>query len=290
MKLKIIDEVFFQNLEQLDIYLKDNVAGAFGGNHRSKKIGSSSEFADYRKYVPGDDIRRIDWNVFSRFDKLYLKLFLDERQMHHRIYIDASSSMNNKKEYALKLAVAFSYLAIKAMDKVTIYLLKDKKAIKLIDKIVGKESFFNAIAAIDDVSFSSDSHISEAIMNSSTGYGNGASIIISDFLTENNYFNAISYLREKHRDVVCIQLLNEDEIHPSFKGKSILYDCENKNNFYKENIKKENLKAYELALNEIKSNIESFCISRNASYLFVATSKNIDKVILDEAIKKEIIK
>ena len=79
MKLKIIDEAFFQNLELLNIYLKDNIAGAFGGNHRSKKYGSSSEFADYRDYVPGDDVRRIDWNVFSRFEKLYLKLFLDER-------------------------------------------------------------------------------------------------------------------------------------------------------------------------------------------------------------------
>ena len=93
MKLKIIDEVFFQNLEQLDIYLKDNVAGAFGGNHRSKKIGSSSEFADYRKYVPGDDIRRIDWNVFSRFDKLYLKLFLEQHQCVSR-YITYAISEN----------------------------------------------------------------------------------------------------------------------------------------------------------------------------------------------------
>ena len=69
MKLKIINETFFQSLELLDIYLKENIAGAFGGNHRSKKYGSSSEFADYREYIPGDDIRRIDWNIFSIISK-----------------------------------------------------------------------------------------------------------------------------------------------------------------------------------------------------------------------------
>ena len=159
MKLKIIDDAFFQSLELLDIYLKDNVAGSFGGNHKSKKYGSSSEFADYREYIPGDDIRRVDWNAFSRFDKLYLKLFLDERQMHHRIYIDGSKSMENKKEHALKLAVAFAYLSIKAMDKVSIYVINGHKNYKLLNRIIGKEAFYNAIAAIDDVKFEGESFL-----------------------------------------------------------------------------------------------------------------------------------
>lgn len=290
MKLKIIDEAFFQSLELLDIYLKDNVAGAFGGNHRSKKIGSSSEFADYREYISGDDIRRIDWNVFSRFEKLYLKLFLDERQMHHRIYIDGSLSMNNKKEQALKLAVAFAYLAIKAMDKVSIYLINGHKTTKLLNRVVGKEFFYNAIAAIDNVDFEGESFISDAILYSSTGYGNGMSIIISDFLTHNDYKSSISYLRSKHRDVTCIQLLTEEEIHPSFSGKSILYDSESTSRFYKKNIKKEHLKAYEKALDFIKNDMEYFCRSREANYLFVSSSEKIDHIILNEAIKKEIVK
>lgn len=290
MKYKIISESFFQRLELLDIYLKDNVSGAFGGNHRSKKLGSSSEFADYREYIPGDDIRRIDWNVFSRFDKLYLKLFLDERQMHHRIYIDGSKSMENKKEHALKLAVAFAYLAIKAMDKVSIYLLTEHKNVKLINRVVGKESFYNAIAAIEDVNFEGDSFISDAILSSSTGYGNGMSVIISDFLTNNDYKKALGYLRSQHRDVCCIQLLNEEEINPSFSGKSILYDSENHTKYYKKNIKKENLKAYEKALQYVKNEIQSFCNSREINYMFVSTATSVDRVILNDAIKKEIVK
>lgn len=290
MKLKIIDDAFFQSLDLLDIYLKDNTDGAFGGNHKSKKYGSSSEFADYRPYVPGDDIRRVDWNAFLRFDKMYLKLFLDERQMHHRIYIDGSKSMENKKEYALKLAFAFAYLSIKAMDKVSIYIIKGHKNYKILNRVVGKEAFYNAIAAIDDISFEGESFLSDGILYSSIGYGNGMSFIISDFLTENDYKTAINYLKDKHRDVTCIQLLSQSEINPDYSGKSILYDIENKKNFYKKNIRKENLRAYQQALNYIKEDISSYCNSRQANYLFVSTKDSVEKIIINNAIKKEIVK
>ena len=101
----IINEEFLQQLETLQTLVKNNVAGLFGGNHQTKNFGSSCEFADYRDYIPGDDITKIDWNAFARFEKLYLKLFLDERQRHTRIYIDASRSMaygkGKKEEQAL---------------------------------------------------------------------------------------------------------------------------------------------------------------------------------------------
>ena len=92
-----INEEFLQQVESLQVILKNNLAGLFGGGHQSKTYGSSCEFADYRDYIPGDDITKIDWNIFARTDKLYLKLFLDERQIHTRIYIDASRSMDYGK-------------------------------------------------------------------------------------------------------------------------------------------------------------------------------------------------
>ena len=88
--------------------MKNNVAGAFGGNRQSKSFGSSSDFADRREYRAGDDITKIDWNVYARTEQLYQKLYLDERQMHIKIYIDASRSMDygggEKAQMAVKLA------------------------------------------------------------------------------------------------------------------------------------------------------------------------------------------
>ena len=96
-----INEAFLQRVEMLQTVLKHNIAGLFGGNHKSKTYGSSCEFVDYRNYMPGDDITKIDWNAYARSENLYLKLYLDERQLHTRIYIDASRSMaygKGKKE------------------------------------------------------------------------------------------------------------------------------------------------------------------------------------------------
>ena len=103
-----IDEKFLQKIETLDLILKNSNYGSYGGNHKSKIFGSSSEFTDYRDYMAGDEITKIDWNAYQRFNKLYLKLYLDERQAHTRIYIDSSRSMafgkGDKADYAIKLA------------------------------------------------------------------------------------------------------------------------------------------------------------------------------------------
>ena len=93
----IINEEFLQQVETLQTLLQNNISGLFGGNRQSKTYGSSCEFADYRDYIPGDDITKIDWNAYARFEKLYQKLYLDERQMHTRIYIDVSRSMAHGK-------------------------------------------------------------------------------------------------------------------------------------------------------------------------------------------------
>ena len=137
-----INEEFLQQVEALQVILKNNVAGLFGGNHQSKTYGSSCEFADYRDYIPGDDITKIDWNAYARFEKLYLKLYLDERQLHTRIYIDASRSMDygncKKADVALKIAATLAYLSICEMDKVSIYYIKNNKVHEVISSIVGK--------------------------------------------------------------------------------------------------------------------------------------------------------
>ncbi|MDE7305870.1 MAG: DUF58 domain-containing protein, partial [Clostridia bacterium] len=111
-----IDEELLQQIETLQMLIKNNVAGLFGGNHQSKSYGSSCEFADYRDYMAGADTTKIDWNAYARFDKLYLKLYADERQLHTRIYLDASRSIDyvkgGKHVQELKIADAIAYMSI----------------------------------------------------------------------------------------------------------------------------------------------------------------------------------
>lgn len=215
----IVNEAFLQQVETLQSVLKNNNAGMFGGNRKSKTYGSSCEFADYRDYMPGDDITKIDWNVYARFDKLYQKLYLDERQMHTRIYIDASRSMAygnaEKGKQCLRLAATLAYLSLSEMEKVSIYVIRDKEVEVLINGIVGKNAYYEQIGKLNDIVFDGDSYIADAIVPSRVGQGDGMSILISDFLTDNNYETAIDRLADSKRDILCIQVLARDELNPS---------------------------------------------------------------------------
>lgn len=86
MKVSYLNDEFFSRLETLAVNLRTSLTGFFGGKHLVRSYGQTVEFADYREYMLGDDIRRIDWNLYSRFEKYFLKLFTDERQMHARVF------------------------------------------------------------------------------------------------------------------------------------------------------------------------------------------------------------
>ena len=132
MKDSYLNDAFFGRLEALAFNLRSNLAGYFGGKHLVNTYGQTVEFADFREYQLGDDIRRIDWNLYSRFEKYFLKLFTDERQMQVQIFLDCSASMgkdNSKKSaYAVATAAALGYLAVHNMDKVSFQLMKGAHA------------------------------------------------------------------------------------------------------------------------------------------------------------------
>ena len=286
-KFEITEELLAQ-IENLQMLLKNNVAGMFGGNHKSRTYGSSCEFADYRDYVDGDDTTKLDWNAYARFDKLYLKLFLDERQMHTRIYIDASRSMEygdpKKAERALLYAATLAYLSVCEMDKVSVYVIKDKTVHEIIRGMVGKEAFLSSINKLEEIVFDGDSFISEAIVPENVGYGDGLSVIISDFLTDNDYEAAIDHLIGKRRDVFCLQILSLSEITPQQRGKVHFFDSENPSLFYRKDIDREIAKAYKRALEYATSRIRDYCNARGADYLLVSAEDKPQDVLFEKLV------
>ena len=294
MKTMVIDEAFLAEVEALQTILKNNIAGMFGGNHQAKTFGSSCEFADYRDYVPGDDMTKIDWNVYARFDKLYQKLYLDERQMHTKIYIDASRSMQHgsleKAEQAIKLAAAFAYLSVCEMDKVSIYAIHGGQVDEVISGMVGKDSYFNYINKLNDIDFDSAVSISRAILPSNIGRGDGYSIIISDFLTEEDYESAIDRLVERKRDVLCVQVLSREELNPQFRGKMHLFDSEVPSKFFRKKIDKDRINAYKEALKYVTNRIKNYCESRGGHYLLVPAYRKLFDVFFGDLVDLEVLK
>ncbi len=289
-----INEQVLAEIEALQSLLKNNVAGMFGGNRQSKNFGSSCEFADYRDYVPGDDINKIDWNAYARFDKLYQKLYLDERQMHTKIYIDASRSMyhgsKEKGEGALRIASTFAYLSICEMDKVSIYAIHGNEIKEVIGGMVGKEAYINQINKLNEIEFVGDSHISDAILPSNVGRGDGFSVIISDFLTDDDYEMAIDHLVSKKRDVLCVQVLSSEELNPQIRGKMHLFDSENATKTYRKKIDNDIVKAYKEALKFVIERIKNYCEARGASYLLAPASASIYEIFFGKMVDLGVLK
>ena len=290
----VIDEAFLSEIESLETVLKNNIAGMFGGNHRSKNFGSSCDFADYREYAVGDDVTKIDWKIYARTDKLYQKLYLDERQMHTKIYIDASRSIcfssQEKAEQVIKMAAAFAYLSVCEMDKVSVYVMHGNRLDEVMSGIVGKEAYLSSVNKLNEIDFDGDVSISEAILGSKIGMGDGYSIIISDFLTDEDFEGAIDKLREQRRDILCVQVLSREELNPQIRGKMHLFDSENPQNFFRKKIDKDRANAYKAALRFVVERIKNYCESRGGHYMLVPAHEKLFNVFFGDMVDMGVLK
>ncbi len=295
MKNSYLNDQFFSRLETMSLDLRKDLAGFFGGKHLVSTYGQTVEFADYREYQLGDDIRRIDWNLYSRFEKYFLKLFTDERQMQIQIFIDCSASMGKenpqKGMYAIATGAAIGYLAVHNMDKVSFNLMRDKKVENPFGTIIGKTPFFRAITEMEDIKFDDGDVDIEACVKScpDTSAKNGLTIIISDFFTESNWKKAVDYLRYKNRQVLLLQILAPEEVDPTYDGRVNLIDSESVDIADSKNMKIKITKsmrlAYEEAMKDYKADIKAFCLKRGCDYVSVTSDTKIEKVLFAELMK-----
>ena len=294
MKESYLNGQFFNRLETLSLNLRADLRGYFGGKHLVKTYGQTVEFADYREYQLGDDIRRIDWNLYSRFEKFFLKLFTDERQMHVQIFLDCSGSMGKvnpeKAEYAIAVAAALGYLSVHNMDKVSFKLVNGEKAEDPFGTIVGKRAFFNAISTLKSLEFDGESDLRASIINApNPGNNDGLTVIVSDFFTDSDWKSAVDYLCYKKRQVLLVQVMTPEEMDPLYMGRMNLIDAESldvqdvKN--MKMKIDRASQNAYERALAEIRENISSFANSRGVAFVSICTNQPIEKVLFKELLK-----
>ena len=286
---RIIDQDFIAMLEGHDLSIQNLMNGLFGGNRRSRAYGSSAEFADYRAYTEGDELKRVDWNLYARFRKLYLKLFVDERQLHHRIYIDASASMDwgtpAKSYTTLRLGAALGFLAVQAMDRVTFYGIHDDQCRDLTGTIIGKDAFYRAADQLESLTCTGASRLGEAINNArETGSIGGISVLISDFLTDDSWKEAVDRMIQKRREVHLIRVLSREEMDPHITGQLTLTDAEDSAMDYRADFSRAHMKAYRQALEYHQNEIRSFCASRGVGFFTVCTDESIEQMLFEKAV------
>ncbi|MDR1094066.1 MAG: DUF58 domain-containing protein [Clostridiales bacterium] len=292
MKERIIDDDFICRLETMALYLQNPMRGFFGGNHRTDSYGQTVEFADFREYVLGDDIRYVDWNLYGRFEKHFVRLFADERQMHMRIFLDCSASMEKadreKARFALRATAALGFLSAQNMDKTSFLFMKGGFADNPCGLMTGKNSFYLNLARLEELEFKGETDIEKAVTNySDDGTNDGLTVIISDFLTESDWKKAVDYLIFRKRQVMLIQVLSPEELNPfNNNGRMFLRDAEagdiTDERHMKMKITKAHIEAYRDALRDFKAGIKAFCASRGVTFLSADCGEPVDRFLFRE--------
>lgn len=215
-------------LDRIVLPARRPILGGIAGQRRSPRPGSSLEFADFRSYVPGDDVRRIDWNACARLDRLVLRLYAGEEDVCVTLWVDTSTSMDwgqpLKSGTAGGIAGALAYVALCSEDRAAVAGFADTVAVRS-TAVRGRRSalrLWSALAAMPSGGATDFSAVARLARRTPRGI----SVIISDFLTESSPASAVAALREARHDVLLLQVLAPQEIEPDIRGDLRLRDME----------------------------------------------------------------
>lgn len=290
MKEKIFDGDFYKKLENISIKVRMTMNEGNSGGRKSKAKGSSVEFSDFREYTPGDDFRRIDWNAFGRFDKLFIRLFMEEREALVNIFVDCSKSMDfgeqNKAAMALRISGVLTYLALSNLDRVCLNKVQGNTLIPS-SSYMGKSSFQRALQFLEDSDFKGNTNLVEGVKRKDLK-GRGISIVISDFFTVGSIDEVIKYLAYKKQQIIFIQILSEDEVNPVLGGQVRLIDSETREEMNL-TITPKLLKAYILKLKGLQVGVKEAVKKYGGVFFQVSSSEALDKVVFEYFSKEGII-
>ncbi|MCD8037264.1 MAG: DUF58 domain-containing protein [Clostridiales bacterium] len=265
----ILTNEYLSRLETLDMEVKKRLSSApSAGVRKSSAKGSSLEFSDFREYTPGDDLRRVDWNGYARFGRLYTKLFNEERQAALNIILDGSASMRfypEKWEYAKAFSASLAYIALNNADLVNIFTADGGKTDKC-RVLSAKQAFPKAAAFLENEREGGRTELNKSVKTlAGERLGEGITFIISDFFSENGYDSAVKLLRSKKQSVNLVQILDKREISPDEKGNVRLIDSETDGTRELE-LTPELLNKYNKALEGFRNEMREFCIKNEAGF------------------------
>ena len=226
----LLENDLIARLEKLRIASLRKATSRGRGEHLSGRGGLSTDFADYRDYAPGDDMRFVDWNIFGRLQRPYLKLFRLEEERHVVIVIDASASMRfeDKLARARQLAAAFAVMGLYASDKVSVWVAGGGGEARRLEPVRGRASLRRAFAAIESVAVAAGAAPIDAAIDTvlKRHRGRGIIVVLSDFLTEGDLRHTLNRLFATALEPILMQILGPTELDPDVAGDVRFVDCE----------------------------------------------------------------
>lgn len=268
-------------LERMELVSRKIFRGRMKGERRSKRKGQSVEFADFRNYVAGDDLRFIDWNLYARLDRLYLKLFLEEEDLHFFGLIDDSLSMDfgnpTKFWVAKQLIAALGYVGLCRGDRVQINSFSSSG--KSGAALRGRSSLVRMVSHIQGMEPSEPPPLETCVKNFCLrNPGKGIVVLITDLMDKSGYESALRLLVAREMDVYLIHLLAPEELEPQLVGDLKLVDCED-GDTREISVSSQLLKRYHDTLNAFVGQAKSYCNRRSIAYIPARSDQAVDVLI-----------
>jgi uncharacterized protein (DUF58 family) len=284
----IFDSAFLSKLEQLYLLSKKMFRGQHRAERRSKHTGSSLEFADYRNYTLGDDLRSIDWNIYGRLDRLFIKLFEEEQDMQVYFLVDSSASMRmtfdaariTKFDTARRIAASLAYIALANLDHVNIHYfsatLGDHMGLSR-----GKGQFHKVL---DFLKRAPEESGGTRMFPSFRAFAQrvkrrGLVFVLSDLFDTDGIEEALSLLRYNQFETAVIQVLDPAEMEPDLLGDLRLIDAETQQPF-ELTCDPSLLKRYRQELQNFLQTTENFCLKRQITYALTTTAIPFEDLVL----------
>ncbi len=280
-------------VERLRINTSRRFTNKSRGEHLAGKGGQSIEFSDYRDYCDGDDVRYIDWNIFSRLRRPYMKIFHEEEEQHVVILVDASSSMQfeGKFERAKELAAAFGTMGLMALERVSCWAFnEDTGPLMRFQPTTGRIQMPKLFAFIESLQVGGDRSVDRGIETLLKYHrGRGVAIVISDFLTPANFGRTFNLLYSSGLEVMALQVLSPTEVDPDVTGDVRFIDCENQERLDVSSAASlvDLYQEYRLAF---AANLEEECRKRGGKFLSTNSGTTLDHVLFDQLQRKGWVK
>ena len=231
---RFLDPAVLAGISSLDLVAKTVVDGFVAGLHRSPDFGFSQEFAEYRAYTPGDDLRHVDWNLFARTERCYLKRYRGETNSQLTVLLDASNSMEytsgppKKMDYARFVAASLFYLALHSQRDAAGLIVFDEQVRDIVRPSTRPGQLGRLFAALERAEAHARTDFAKPLHNfQELLHRRGIAIVISDFYDDpENIVRTIEPLRYRGNEVILFHILDPQEIRPVLQSSAILVDLE----------------------------------------------------------------
>lgn len=276
---------FLRRLEALELVARRVRARRLKGERLSRRKGRGAEFADYRPYCSGDDLRFLDWNLYGRLEKLFVRLFQEDEELHVTLLIDASPSMRfglpTKLRYAQQVAAALGFVGLGQHDRVTVETTGAEPAHRT-NAFRGRSSLRRLIAFLDGIPADAAPSPLSADLRAFAGRatGRGLCVVLSDFLDKGGYQEGLRALAARGLEVVAVQLLAPEELDPTMVGDLKLTDAEDGDEA-EITVSAPMLAHYKAALGAHQQELHRFCTSRGITFVTTNTAVPFESLVLN---------